>query len=274
MTRVPASGVRVFIGCAVLAAACGRAPRVTIPSGGGVPFPGFSPAYAESIAECRAVKTISASLSLSGRAGSTKMSARIDAGFAEPGRLRLEGYPKVSFGGKPFFVLVARGGDATLVLNRDARVLRNAAPGAIIEALTGIALDPDELRAIVSGCGLGVVDPSGGQSYENGWASVESAGGTIFLRQLDGRWRVAAVRSGALTVEYGDFSGGRPSVVRLHTAGQKVAAADLTLRLSQVEANAPLEAAVFSADVPREATPISLDELRRAGPLGEPQRAP
>ena len=274
MTRVPASSVRILIGCTVLAASCGRAPRVTLPSGGGAPFPAFSSAYAESIADCRAVKTMSASVSLSGRAGSAKMSARIDAGFAEPGRLRLEGYPKVSFGGKPFFVLVARGEDATLVLNRDARVLRNAAPAAIIEALTGIALDPDQLRAIVSGCGLGVVEPSGGQSYENGWASVESAGGTIFLRQLDGRWRVAAVRRGALTVEYSDFSNGRPSIVRLHTAGREVAAADLTLRLSQVEANAPLEAAVFSADVPRDATPISLEELRRAGPLGEPQKAP
>jgi hypothetical protein len=253
----------------LFAAACGT-PRVTLPSGAGTPFPGFASAYAESIAECRSIKTLSASLSLSGRAGQTKLSARIDAGFGEAGRLRLEGYPKVSFGGKPFFVLVSRGQDATLVLSRDARVLRNAAASAIIEALTGIALDPDQLRAVVSGCGLGPADPAEGRSYETGWAAAEAADATIFIRQLEGRWRVAATRKGPLTIEYSAFLAGRPSAVRLHTTeAAGVAPADLTLRISQVETNTPLEAAVFTADVPRDATPITLEELRRAGPLGD-----
>jgi hypothetical protein len=116
------------------------------------------------------VKTISASLSLSGRAGSTKLSARIDAGFAETAQLRLEGYPKVSFGGKPFFTLVSRAGDATLVLNRDGRVLRGIPPAAIIEALTGVSVDPDRLRALVSGCALGAArnPPTAGRSTRVG----------------------------------------------------------------------------------------------------------
>ena len=277
MTRVPGSSDKVRSpwrrGASVLllfAASCGGPPRVTLPSGAGSPFPAFASAYAEAIAECRAVKTMTASLSLSGRAGSTKLSARIDAGFAEPGRLRLEGYPKVSFGGKPFFVLVARGEAATLVLNRDARVLQAAAPAAIIEALTGVSVDPEQLRAVLSGCGLGVADPVEGRSFENGWASVDARDTTAFLRQLEGRWRVAAARRGSLTIEYTDFSSGSPSTVRLHTAaGAGVAAADLTLRVSQVEINTPMEGAVFDADVPRDAVPITLEELRRAGPLGE-----
>jgi hypothetical protein len=245
---------------------------VTLPSGSGSPFPAFAAAYAESAAECRSVKTMSASLSLSGRAGSTKLSARIDAGFAESGRLRLEGFPKVSFSGKPFFVLVSRGEEATLVLNRDARVLRGTAPSAIIEALTGIALDPDQLRAAVSGCGLGATDPMAGRTYENGWASVDAGDATVFLRQIEGRWRVAAVRKGQLTIQYSDFASGRPSTVHLHTSPVPgTVPADLTLRLSQVEINAPLADAVFAADVPRDATPITLEELRRAGPLGDRQ---
>jgi len=258
----------------LFAASCGGPPRVTLPTGAGLPFPGFASAYAESTAECRAVKTMSASLSLSGRAGATKLSARIDAGFADAGRLRLEGYPRVSFGGKPFFVLVSRGGDATLVLTRDARVLTAAAPAAIIEALTGIALDPDRLRAVVSGCGLAATDPTDGRSFDNGWASVDAGDTTVFLRQLEGRWRVAAARRESLTVEYTDFSSGRPSTLRLHTtAGAGVAPADLRLRISQVEINGPIDNAVFDADVPRNATPITLEELRRAGPLGEGSRA-
>jgi hypothetical protein len=47
-----------------------------------------------------------------------------------------------------------------------------------------------------------------------------------------------------------------------------VAAADLTIRVSQREANVPLENAVFSVDVPKDAVPLTLEELRRAGPLG------
>lgn len=272
---MPASNAKPLFACAALACvalgvSCGGSPRVTLPSGAGAPFPGFASAYAESTAECRTVQTMSASLSLSGRAGATKLSARIDAGFAEPGRLRLEGFPRVSFGGKPFFVLVARGGDATLVLTRDARVLGGAAPAAIIEALTGVALDPDQLRALVSGCALGAAQPQNGSSFENGWASVDAGETTVFLRQIEGRWRIAAARKGPLRIDYADFSSGRPSTLHLHTAsGAGVAPADLKLRISQVDINTPLENAVFSTDIPRDATPITIEELRRAGPLGE-----
>lgn len=208
---------------------------------------------------------MSASLSLSGRAGSTRLAARIDAGFAEPARLRLEGYPRVNFGGKPFFVLVANGETATLVLTRDDRVLRDAAPSAIVEALAGVALDPAELRAVVSGCALGAGQPSAGRSFANGWAAVDAGNATLFLRQQDGQWRITAARRGSLTIEYSNYSNGRPSTVHLYTTPQSGAApADLTLRTSQVELNVPLEDTVFNVEVPRTATPVTLEELRGA----------
>ena len=217
------------------AAACGT-PRVTLPSGDGVPFPESASAYTEATAECGSVKTMSASMALSGRAGATKLSARIDAGFAEPDRLRLEGFPRVSFGGKPFFVLAASGGTATLVLTRNGNVLRGAPPAAILEALAGVALDPAQLRAAVSGCGLGTAQPGAGRTFPNGWAAIETGDTTVFLRQIDGRWRVAAARRGPLTIEYADFASGRPSTVRVRTASAPGATtADITLRLSQVE---------------------------------------
>jgi hypothetical protein len=259
---------RVVLGLLIFGAAC-ASPRVMLPSGAGTPFPDFVSAYTQATAECRAVKTMSASLSLSGRAGSTKLSARIDAGFAEPARLRLEGYPRVNFGGKPFFVLVANGPTATLVLTRDDRVLRSASSSAIIEALAGVALEPDELRALVSGCALGAGQPSAGRAFENGWAAIDSGDSTLFLRQLEGQWRIVAARRGSLTVEYSNFAGGRPSTIRVHTTSAPgVAPADLTLRITQVEVNTPLDNAVFDADVPPNAAPLTLEELRRAGPLG------
>jgi hypothetical protein len=255
-------------GLLIVAAACG-APRVALPTGAGTPFPEFAQAYAEATAECAAVHTLSASLSLSGRAGAAKLGARIDAGFAEPARLRLEGFPRIHFGGKPFFVLVARDADATLLLTaREPQVLR-APPPAIIEALAGVALDPAELRAVVAGCALGAVQPSGGRAFDTGWAAVDAPAATVFLRKIGARWRVAGARRGALTIEYAGLTSAGSSTVRLRTApGAGVVPADLTLRLSQVEINPPLDDAVFEVQVPPGAVRITLDELRRAGPLG------
>jgi hypothetical protein len=262
IARVAPVPVLIFI------TACG-APRVALPSGAGTPSPDSVASYTEATRECRGVKTLSATLSLSGRAGSSKLSARIDAGFSDPGRLRLEGYPRVNFGGKPFFVLVANGRDATLVLTRDGRVLRGAAPADIIEALAGIALEPDDMRALVAGCALGNGEPADGRSFEGGWASVETGNATVFLHQVENQWRVAGLRRGSLSVEYSEFGDGHPATVHLRTtASQNVAAADLTIHISQREANVPLETAVFSVDVPKDAAPLTLEELRRAGPLG------
>ncbi|MFL6279169.1 MAG: hypothetical protein ACJ731_03600 [Vicinamibacterales bacterium] len=215
------------------------------------------------------MRTLSASLSLSGRAGSTKLSARIDAGFAAPARLRLEGYPRIAFGGRPFFILVANGSDATLVLTRDRRVLRDAPPSAIVEALTGVALNPDEMRALMSGCALGSGEVTNGRSFDREWASVQTGAVTVFLRRMENAWRVAGARRDSLQIEYSDFAGSRPTSVRLHTTSSAgVVPADLSIRISQVEVNTTMETGVFSVDVPKDAAPLTIDELRTAGPLG------
>jgi hypothetical protein len=253
---------------ALLAISCGGK-RVTLPSGPGTPSADAVAAYAEATRDCRGVQSLSASLSLSGRAGSTKLAARIDAGFAAPGRLRLEGYPRIAFGGRPFFILVADGADTTLVLTRDNRVLRGAAPSAIIEALTGIALGPDDLRALTAGCGFAAGDPGDGRSFDAGWTSVQSGPATIFLRRVENRWRVAGARRGSVQVVYSDFAGTRPASVRLLTNQEPgVVPSDLSIHISQFEANAALGSAVFSVDVPKDAVPLTLDELQKAGPLG------
>jgi hypothetical protein len=253
---------------ALVTMSCGGK-HVTLPAGPGTPFPDSVAAYAEATGDCRGAQTVSASLSLSGRAGSTKLAARIDAGFAAPARLRLEGYPRIAFGGRPFFILVANGTDTTLVLTRDNRVLRGAAPSAIIEALTGIALDPDELRTLTAGCGVAAGQAADGRSFDGGWASVQTGPATIFLRRIENHWRVAGARRGSLQVVYSDFNGTRPASVRLHTTqGAGVVATDLSIHISQFETNATLGPGVFSVDVPKDAVPLTLDELQRAGPLG------
>jgi len=66
-----------------------------------------------------------------------KLRGRIDAGFAAPDRARLEGVPPF---GKKVFILVANEGKGTLVLPRDERVLRDAPPDQIVEALAGVPI--------------------------------------------------------------------------------------------------------------------------------------
>ena len=245
----------------VAAAACGGPKRPALPSGDGVPFPGFAAAYEQAIQECRDVTAISAQLGLSGRAGGTKLRGRINAYVAAPDDIILEGLAPF---GKPVFVLAGRAGEATLVLPRDERVLRGEAPSAIVEALAGIALTPSELRTALAGCGLGTAAPSGGRSFGEDWASVDVADGTMFLQRVGGRWRVAASRREAITVQYGEFVSGRASTVFVRTP-----ASDLALRVSDVELNTPIDPSAFDLAVPRNAVPLTLDELRRAGPLGE-----
>ena len=204
---------------------------------------------------------------MSGKAGSTKLRGRIDAGFAAPGRARLEGIPPF---GKPVFVLVADEGKGTLVLTREDRVLRDAPPDQIVEALAGVALGPDALRIAVSGCGFGAV-PADGRSYPNGWVAAASADGTTWLRPSDNGWEVVAAERGTVIVLYSDYVNGRPSTIRIRSTSQGRTTADITLRLSDVEINTTLDQKVFdiTPDLPQHPIPLTLEELRRAGPLGD-----
>jgi hypothetical protein len=259
---------RTIILLALVAAGCG-AKHFEPPSGAGTPFPEYRSALEQARDGCRDVKTMRVTLSLSGRAGSAKLRGRVDAGLAAPGEIRLEG--RAPFG-RPVFILVARNSSSAMLwLPRDNRVLRGAPPAAIVEALTGVALGPDELRMALAGCGFGAAPPSDARAYGD-WVAVDvTDGSTHYLRRADDRWRLFASTRDALTVEYRDFSGARPSTVRMwrSNAGSSERPTDLTVKLSETELNVPLGPEVFQLDVPREADPLTLDELRRAGPLGD-----
>ena len=256
---------------ATLVSACG-AKRFSPPTGPGTPFPTYTSAFEQATAECRGVKTITATLSLSGRAGTQKLRGRVDAGFAAPSEVRLEG--RAPFG-RPVFILVARDEtSATLVLPRDNRVLGDAAPAAIVEALAGVALAPAELRAAIAGCGFGG-GAADGRIYGD-WLAIDTPGATHYLRRQDGRWRLVVSTRAPLAIEYRDFNAvGHPSTVRIRTtAAADQSATDMTLKLSDVSTNVPLGPEVFALEVPEGADALTLDELRRAGPLGAAEPRP
>jgi len=244
-------------------AACGGGRRINLPSGTGTPFSDAAPAYEEAVKECRGVRTLQATLGLSGRAGSTPLRGNVDAGFAAPERIRLEGRPPL---GRPVFILVAGGSATTLYMPRDNRVLRDVAPASIVEALVGLPLTPGELRSLVSGCGFGAATPAGGRQYSKGYVAVDTGGATTYLRRQDNIWRVVAATRAPLTVLYSQFTSGRAAALRVVSTGTP--RADLTVRLSDVSINVSMDDAVFAVDVPAAAQPLTIEELRRAGPLG------
>jgi hypothetical protein len=240
--------------------ACGT-PHVTLPSGNGTPASGFAPAYAEARAACEHVRVLQAELALSGRAAGQRLRGRVLAGLI-PGALRLEGLAPF---GAPVFVLVADGSRGTLLLSRERRVVQDAAPEDILNALVGIRLGPDDLRAMLSGCVRAAAESTAGRAYGSDWLAVDlAAGGTIYLRRVGGKWQIVAGRYGGLEIDYPAFQGGRPSQVVLRGVDM-----NLALSLNQIEVNGELTRdALVALKIPDGVAPLSLEQLRKAGPLG------
>lgn len=255
----------VALACGVSAgvlSGCG-VKRVALPTGPGTPFPDAASAYEEAVKDCRSVRTLRVTLGLSGRAGSTRLRGTVDAGFEAPEKIRLEGRHPL---GRPVFILASSGSRTTLYMPRENRVMQDASATDIVEALVGLKLAPHDLRTLVSGCGFEVGPPSDGRQYADGLVAVAVGGATTYLRQEQGRWQVAGSIRPPLSVVYTNFVSGRPTTLRVQASGDP--AADVTVRLSDMNINVPLEPEVFAVDVPAGAQPLTIDELRRAGPLG------
>ncbi len=261
----PAPKATAALLLAALTAGCASAP-LRLPSGPETPFAGHEAASDEAFARCRAVRTWSAELSVSGRVGGDRVRGRILAGFERGGLMRLEGLAPF---GAPIFVLAARDGNATLLLTRDRRVLERAEPASVLEALTGVALTPDDLMGALTGCVASNTTPRDAVAYQGGWVAVNLAGSaTAYLRRDGTRWRATAGRRGPVTVGYLEWSGDRPSRLRLRVMGATGAlVADLSMSIESPAINAAIPPAAFEIRVPPGTAPITLDEVRRAGPL-------
>lgn len=263
-----------------LSEACAaRLPK--LPEGPGAPLADARAAWASAAPSCSDIETLSAEVAVSGRTGGRRLRARILVGAARPASIRLVA---VAPFGPPAFILVATPDRSELFLPRDRRILAGAPTPDIVDALTGVRLGADDLRAILGGCPVADPQPIGARAFGPGgggappskpggggapprkeeWRAVDlQDGATAYLRQHDGAWRVVAGTRGPLSVHFDQFDAGRPRRIRLQTP-----ASTLTLSLSQVEVNVPLGDEVFRVAVPPDAEPLTLEELREAGPLG------
>jgi outer membrane biogenesis lipoprotein LolB len=253
-----------MLSVALLAAAC--APKtLTLPIGPATPLTDWSAIVRDATGHCGDVRSLTLEIGLSGRVGKTKLRGRLQAGFRAPDAIRLEA---VAPFGAPFFILAGSDDSATLLLPRDERVLADAKPSAVIDALTGLALSPADLRAWLAGCPGPAVDVKSARSHGEQWAEIDTVDGHVsWVRRTD-RWRLVAVTAGRLSVEFADHVGVQPQRVRIRHEGTASApAVDARLALSQVETNVELPAAAFTVKVPPGAAPITVDELRASGPL-------
>ena len=141
---------------------------------------------------------------------------------------------------------------STLVMPRDARVLKARRRRRSSRRSPASRSGPPICDRSSPGAACRRSPPSGGRSFGNGWAAVDAGDTSVFLRQIAGRWRVAGALRGGVER---DLLGFRRRARRdgACQAGRHRGrpAADLTLRLSQLELNPPLDAKTFEVEVPR-----------------------
>lgn len=252
------------LGFSVLVSGC--APKLlSLPVDPGNPLPDFTQVHRQVTSACAGVRTLTAELSLSGRAGGRALRGRAIAGFERPGSLRLEGVAPI---GPPAFILAGGGDRATLLLPRDNRVLRDAPAAEILAAIAGVALAPADLQAILTGCVASMPGALGGRLHQNGWASIDLPGNaTLYLERVRAAWRTRAARRPGWRIEYPAWQGAFPQDVRLRSIDPTVNV-DLTAIVSQVETNVTIDPAAFTVTVPAGALPLTIAELRERGPLG------
>ena len=246
----------------VFVSACAPA-RIELPTDPGAPFPEFAEVHRQITAACSGVRSLTAELGLSGRAGEQRLRGRVVAGFRRPAAMRLEAVAA----GQVVFILAAPDENATLYLPREDRVLRDERPEALLGALTGVNLAPADLQAILTGCVLTNGRAVSGRVYPRNWASIDLDGqATMYLQRSGTVWGLRAARRSGWRIDYTAWQGAFPAAVRL-LSDSPTARVDLTATIAQLETNVDLEAAAFAVNVPPDAFPLTLEELRRSGPL-------
>jgi hypothetical protein len=268
----PARAAAVLLAAAI-AASC-AAPRVKLPSGAGEPATDGAEVLASATASCAALHTLTADIHVAGTVRGQKIRGRLSAGFAAPASVRIEA---VAPFGPPVFIFVAKDAEASLLLPRDRRVVRDAPADRLLDALVGMPLTPAALWRMVTAC-PSTASPGGARRFGDDWRVIDlPPSGALYLhRDRDDVWRLAASRESgdgaARQIEYVEYAGALPARIHLSAGGDRRAAAyEIALELSQLETNTTLGPDVFALHAPADAQPMTLDELRRAGPLAAPR---
>lgn len=255
-------GLACFCGYLWLTAGCAtRLP--SRPAGAETPDPSAVLAFQRATSACAGLKTVTSEIRLSGRAGSERLRGTLHAGLVAPGALRFEA---VAPFGPPVFILAGKDNRATVLFPRDNRVLLDVPLADVLDRLTALALNADDVRRILTGCLAGESQPAAGFTWNGGWQSVTLGPGiTAYLQHRNGAPMVVAADYGPWLVDYADHANGWPRAVRIRS--REAGRVDATARLDQLEINAGIDDRAFAVDVPANAERITLNDLRAIAPL-------
>lgn len=243
------------VACLALTAGACATRMPSRPAGRATADPTAVTALTAATTHCRPLRTASSEIRLSGRAGDSKLRARLLAGFAEPASVRLEVLAPF---GAPALILASDGRSTTLLFPREHQVLREAPVDAVLDAVAGLPMSADDLRRVLFDCLVG--DAAQGERYGDRWQAVVDGETRVYLR--DGVPVAADYRG--WQIDYANHRGGIARTVRVRRPSPPV---DLVAAIGDLQTNVDLDASAFAVQVPSDAVPITLDELRRSSPL-------
>lgn len=241
------------------------------PTGPGEPAADGVARWAALTTSCRGLRAYHAQLHLSGRvAGRGFPTLAAGVAVTRAGAIAFEA--RLS---GPVFLLGGTRDQATLLLTRDRRSVTGPA-AALVEALSGVALGPDRLLAVLSGCVAADPVAISASAFDGGAVTrIELRSGDVaFLGREAGHDVVRAGAFDQVRVTYGRLlASGYPQRIDLRTAPGREPEVSLSLRVDSATVDPVLPASIFDVAVPAGTQPMSLEDLRASGPLGDTRRA-
>jgi hypothetical protein len=239
------------------------------PTGPGVPFTEAATVWQAVTTTCRNAHRFIVEIHVDGWAGVGDSRQRLPDVPMHTALTRDDDiYLEVPAPGKSVVQMAGRAGQAVFLLPREDRVLR-AASRDIVDRLIGLHWGPKDLLNVLTGC---VTTPSGeltGTAY-GPQVSIELGGDAhAYLRQREGRWQLEAANRDGLLIEYREYLGALPSIVRVSSTAASGTPLRLTFKLDQHQVNTDLNASTFTLEVPSNFLPMTLEELRSVKPLRE-----
>ena len=243
---------------ALLAGGCGH--TIFVPPGGPGVVTDASEAWTAATASCKGAQHYSAALKISGRAGSQRIwHLAIDTAVT-PTQI----YMGATFSGQPVFVLAGSAKEATLWLRREQRAVK-APAGDIIEAILGLAMPPDRLLALLTGCATRSLDVTAAASH-NGLVAVQTADARVFIERQGTVWRTRGAEAEGFRVEFLWKTSALPEKVWIRSTPGREPSASLDVSVADPTISDQIPASVFNPPSgAASADPMTLDELRSAG---------
>jgi len=263
---VARAGAIGLVAIAVATTAC-AAHRLTLPSGAHVPAPDGAANLVAATSACRAARSFSATLTVSGHIGADSVpKLTVFAGATADGGI----YLSASIHQVGIFTFGGTADRATLVLHQDNTTI-TAPADRILAELVHLKLSPSRWLALMTGCVTldATASPTSADRYGNK-VVVTLQDSTAVVESSADRWRVTGGLFDAVAVRYDAFAGDWPS--RWTMSSTTGAADDVMLDIATADphVNDPqVTTSGFTVTPPPSATTITLDQLRARGLKGK-----